>query len=479
MTEQVTGKPNASSSASFTKNHLKDSQISQQPLVFIFPVNRFVLHMIQLTRHNSPTVSPVSNEFNLLLDETAYRVPYMLAVPSAIGRLRENRTVTPVPLEALKNAVNAVLCSDRTSLDSAVRDIQNALPGSSSEPVEKIVLKWFYLCEIAKLIKTDNVLYKTLAAIPKAKYKSIKDFVSKTETLRHSLLKGLCEDEKEGSLKEETYQRIWEVICGSEFTVGFRPIAGQLIELLSKKDSPTFDHDIFEFIYNTPIQNLDGVTVHIDCNHFLQWTDILLEMLTFLHINIHLLKNKVRSAFGLEQNSNYILEDDYAKASNTLIACVINGRVCSDSVVRFLTDTLTIDKWVRTNFTTCYRDAGILTVFLLCHTAFWIMSFNGKNTKQNSAFPIFKNMGPAKQFILKTNRLCYFLIHAPRKTSSPDDYRLWAYHAFAADYFDDEDIRQFCLNKSKSCSALSKAQLYSHYQGQSGLSLTQAALVNS
>lgn len=453
---------------------LSSKTICQEPLPFIFPINRLAITMTYFLQQQRISQSALSQKALIgTLSTFAYRVPYSLvAAPDIKGR--KNEAAFPCPsLNLIDEAVNAMNALDQQRISAAENTLSKYLPKSTSEGCWQTVLKFVFLLELCKAVKTDEPLFKKEFALPKGHYKSIQDYVLKDENISGDIrFPGLMRDIGSAvKLSDKTIENIWRLASCMSYRIEVRPIVDQFFSAMKTQPfDRTWDHDVFELIFSEAITDAEGNVIKLPKTTS-DWSECLTRLVKILSLNPNLLYKKLKGKLTPAS----LPEDDDSKAKNTPLGCMRGDRLCQDPVLRFLNDILTIFQWVRRNYNFCLRDSAIYTLYLLPHLAFWKLNFDCTNIKQNMSFPFFKGSDLDPNFFLKNTKLCSFLIHAARKLGT-ENYLHWAFSGFAGNYLDDAELQKQALMKAQGHLNESKECAYSTYQGVCGRHLINQIL---
>ena len=447
----------------------------QQPLPFIFPINRLAITMTYILEQDSLPKSGL-NQKDLIeaMSMFAYRVPYSVVAAPDINRRKEGCSFNCPPLEVIENAVNGMFLLDDARIADAERSLKKYIPGFSREDCWQTVLKFVFLLEFCKAAKTDIPLFKKEFALPKGHYKSLQDFTLKEETIPAPVYTEIMDiTQTEVKLSQATIQNLWMVAACKTYQVEIRPIVKTFFTALpNKATSKTWDHDIFELIFTDAITDGNGMPISLPKTTH-DWTECITRLGNSLQLNPNLLFKKLKN----KSTSYKLPEDDDSKAKNTSLGCQRGERRCQDPVLRFLTDILTIFKWVRLNYGFCQRDSAVYTLYLIPHLAFWQLTFNCAATKQNMDFPWFQKEEMDVRFFMRPRKICSFLIHVSRKFGAVN-YLHWAFSGFAENFLDDSALQEQSLQKARGHLNENKEYLYSAYQGACGQNLVNVVLNN-
>ncbi len=441
----------------------------QQPLPFIFSINRFAITMTYMFQKDILSQSGLpQKDLTEAMCTFAYRVPYSVVAAPDIKKRKTGVSARLPSIALIEEAVNSMLAIDIERIAAAEKKLLKYLPHFNSKDCWQAVLKYVFLNEFHKGV-TDNIpLSKKLFALPKGHFQSLQDYVLKHREapLSYQLAGGLTVPNKKLNLNGTVDEHLWMVASCRSYRLATRPIVKDFFEhLASKAETDTWDHDIFEMVFSEAITDAYGNKLALP-KTTANWEKCIYEIAVKLKL--------FPSYITIGEWKEEMQKDKELQAENTPKACIRNGKKCLCKEVHFVCNLIGIFKWIRTNFSLCIRDSAIYTVFLVSHLAYWKLNF-GSGARKSLDFPCFQSTNSIRYMYLKPKRICSFLMHLSPKYE-PAKYLLWYFANFAHDFLGNTELEESAQRKKETDGSIEAIAEYSQYQRSSGKRLTSFIL---
>lgn len=441
----------------------------QQPLPFIFSINRLAITMTYMFQKDAlPQSALTQSELIEAMCTFAYRVPYSVVAAPDIKKRKTGVSALLPSIELIEEAVNSVLVMDKERIAAAEKKLVKYLPRFNSKDCWQAVMKYVFMNEFRKGVITDTPLSKKLFALPKGHFQSLQDYVLKNEEvpLSYQLAGGLRKEDERLNLNGTVDEHLWMVASCKSYRLAVRPIVEEFFKKLKTKEkNPTWDHDIFVEVFSDAITDAYGNKLALP-KTTANWEKCIYAIAAKLKL--------FSSHITIEEWKGNMQTDKEFQAENTPLACKQSGRKCHCKVIRFLRDIVTVFKWGRANFSFCKRDSAVYTLYLAKHLAFWKLNFT-RGANKSFSFPIYESGEGSRCMLLRPKRICSFLMHLSPKFG-PQKYLYWSFVNFAQNYLDDPELEKFSEIKANGGIEKGNDTKYSQYQSASGKHLTSFIL---
>lgn len=441
----------------------------QQPLPFIFSINRLAITMTYMFQKDTLPQS-VLTQSDLIgaMCTFAYRVPYSVVAAPDIKKRKTGVSALLPSIALIEEAVNGMLSMDKEKIAAAEKKLLKYLPRFNSNDCWQAVLKYVFLNEFHKGVIADIPLSKKLFALPKGHFQSLQDHVLKNQKvpLSYQLAGGLTEPNKKLNINDTVDEHLWMLSSCKTYRLSTRPIVSEFLKKLKTKETAAnWDHEIFELVFTKEITDAYGKKVALPKTTE-DWEKCIYEIAVKLKL--------FPSYITIGEWKEEMQKDKELQAENTPKACIRNGKKCLCKEVHFVCDLIGIFKWIRTNFSICIRDSAIYTVFLVSHLAYWKLNF-GSGARKSLDFPCFQSTNSIRYMYLKPKRICSFLMHLSPKYE-PAKYLLWYFANFAHDFLGNTELEDSAQRKKETDGSIEAIAEYSQYQRSSGKRLTSFIL---
>lgn len=441
----------------------------QQPLPFIFSINRLAITMTYMFQKDAlPKSALTQSDLIKAMCTFAYRVPYSVVAAPDIKKRKTGVSALLPSIALIEEAVNGMLAMDEERIAAAEKKLLTYLPRFNSKDCWQTVLKYVFLNEFRKGVTARIPLSKKLFALPKGHFQSLQDFALKNREapLSYQLAGGLTEPDKKLNLNGTVDEHLWMVASCKYYRLATRPIVSKFLNMLNTKETKAnWDHEIFDLVFTKDITDAYGKKVALPKTTE-DWEKCIYEIAAKLKL--------FPSYITIGEWKEEMQKDKELQAENTPEACVRNGKKCLCKEVHFVCDLIGVFKWIRTNFCLCIRDSAIYTVFLVSHLAYWKLNF-GSGARKSLDFPCFQSTNSIRYMYLKPKRICSFLMHLSPKYG-PANYLLWYFANFAHDFLGNPELEDTAQRKKETEGAIEATAEYSQYQRSSGKHLTSFIL---
>ena len=199
----------------------------QQPLPFIFSINRFAITMTYMFQKDILSQSGLpQKDLTEAMCTFAYRVPYSVVAAPDIKKRKTGVSARLPSIALIEEAVNSMLAIDIERIAAAEKKLLRYLPSFNSKDCWQAVLKYVFLNEFRKGVIADIPLSKKLFALPKGHFQSLQDYVLKNEEvpLPYQLAGGLRKKDERLNLNGTVDEHLWMVASCKSYRIATRPI---------------------------------------------------------------------------------------------------------------------------------------------------------------------------------------------------------------------------------------------------------------